>query len=140
MINSYKIIPPLIPSAGIYHFTTGSNVQYEVRFGRKQSDILNVNIVFGVINEEYEGEEYVLTNKGEVYRVMNTITEIINLYRGLHPNVRSYEFTGEPTEGETLDKPTKRLRMYLRYVNRLFLDPQWLVTIDKNKITVSKKA
>ncbi len=32
--------------------------------------------VFGVVNDEFEGEEYVATNKGEVYQVMNTIVEI----------------------------------------------------------------
>ncbi|PCJ87791.1 MAG: hypothetical protein COA57_04340 [Flavobacteriales bacterium] len=136
MVKTYEIIPPNIPSAGIYHFTTGSDIQYEVRFGRKQNDLLSATIVFGVINEEYEGEEYVLTNKGEVYGVMNTIVQIIKMFRKEHPNVRSYEFTGEPTEGETLEKPTKRLKLYHRYVKRMFDEKIWDVKVLKNKIVV----
>ena len=80
MSTIYSILPPNIPSAGVYYFTTNAGIQYEVRFGRKKNDLLNVTIVFGVINEEYEGEEYILTNKGDVFRVMNTISKIIILY------------------------------------------------------------
>ena len=139
MSTIYSILPPNIPSAGVYYFTTNAGIQYEVRFGRKKNDLLNVTIVFGVINEEYEGEEYILTNKGDVFRVMNTISKIIELYNAQHPNIRIYEFTGEPTEGEPLDKPTKRLRMYVRYVKRLFHEVYWDMIIEKNKITVTRK-
>ncbi|MBL4652111.1 MAG: hypothetical protein JKY53_04475 [Flavobacteriales bacterium] len=139
MIKNYKIIPPAIPSAGLYYFTTDSGVKYEVRFGRKQNDLLCATIVFGVINEEYEGEEYVNTNKGEVYRVMNTIVEVVQFFRAQHPNIRSYEFTGEPGEGEdtTDGVPTKRIRMYHRYVMRIFGD-KWNCNFEGNKITVYK--
>ena len=70
LTNAFKIIPPAIPSAGIYFFTTDSGVKYEVRFGRRKDNILHATIVFGVINDEYEGEEYVETNRGEVYRAV----------------------------------------------------------------------
>lgn len=55
------------------------------RFGRLQDNILHANIVFGVINDEFEGEEYVATNRGEVYQVMNTIVEIVKNYMSEHP-------------------------------------------------------
>ena len=137
MIKTYKIISPAIPSAGLYYFTTDSGVKYEVRFGRKQNDLLCATIVFGVINEEYEGEEYVNTNKGEVYRVMNTIVEVVQLFREQHPNIRSYEFTGEPGENEdpTDGVPTKRIKMYHRYVMRIF-GGKWNCLFEGNKITV----
>ena len=139
MIKIYEIIPPPIPSAGVYYFTTDSGVRYEVRFGRKQKDLLCATIVFGVINEEYEGEEYIATNKGEVYRVMNTIVAVVDLFREQHPNIRSYEFTGEPEEGEdeTGKEPTKRIKMYHRYVKRIFGDT-WKCNFEGNKITVYK--
>lgn len=134
-IKLYDIVAPAIPSAGVYYFNTDSGIQYEVRFGRKQNDLLCATIVFGVLNEEYDGEEYVLTNKFEVYRVMNTIEVIVNMYRKEHPNIRSYEFTGEPASGESGDEPTKRLRLYHRYVIRLF-DKNWTIELKGNKIIV----
>ncbi|MDA9563299.1 hypothetical protein N9R81_01330 [Flavobacteriales bacterium] len=140
MIKTYNIIPPPIPSAGLYYFTTDSGVRYEVRFGRKQNDLLAATIVFGVINEEYEGEEYVATNKGEVYRVMNTIVKVVKLYMTQHPNIRSYEFTGEPTDEEReneIEVPTIRIKMYHRYVKRIFGDT-WNCEFSGNKITVFK--
>lgn len=139
MIKTYNIVPPPIPSAGLYYFTTDSGVRYEVRFGRKQNDLLCATIVFGVINDEYDGEEYVTTNKGEVYRVMNTIVEVVNMFRTQHPNIRSYEFTGEPSEDEEIseDQSTKRIRMYHRYVTRIFGDT-WKCDFSGNKITVYK--
>ena len=80
-MSSYnKILPvefPAIKSAGLYYFNTPSGMRYEVRFGRRQDNILHASIVFGVVNDEFEGEEYVTTNRGEVYQVMNTISEII---------------------------------------------------------------
>ena len=137
MAKSYRIIPPAIPSAGVYYFTTESGVEYEVRFGRKQNDILAVSIVFGVRNEEYDGEEYVITNKGDVYNVMNTVSDVVRMYMKEHPNVRSYEFTGEPAEGETIEKPTKRIKLYHRYVQRIF-DSTWQIKLLGNTIVVSR--
>ena len=135
----YKIILPDIPSAGVYFFTTDSGMQYEVRFGRKKDDILSSIIVFGVINEEFEGEEYVMTNKNEVYRVMSTMVNIILIFRKEHPNVRSYEFTGEPKQGESLDSSTQRIRLYSRYVQRMFDKEEWELIPGKNTIAVQRK-
>ena len=91
--NILSIEYPGIPSAGVYYFNTHSGLRYEVRFGRLQENILHSNIVFGVINDEFDGEEYIATNKGEVYQVMNTIVEIIKNYMLEHPKVNIYEFT-----------------------------------------------
>jgi len=139
MIRTFTIVPPVIPSAGLYYFTTDSGVKYEVRFGRKQNNLLCVTIVFGVINDEYDGEEYIETNKGDVYKVMNTIVKVVLLFKDQHPNIRSYEFTGEPShnENQTNRAPTKRIKMYHRYVNRIFGD-SWTCNFEGNKITVFK--
>ena len=139
MAETYRIIPPAIPSAGVYYFTTTQDVQYEVRFGRKQDDILSVSIVFGVLNDEYDGEEYVITNKGDVYMVMNTVSEVVRMYMREHPNVRSYEFTGEPSAGESLEKPTKRIKLYGRYVKRIFPVSDWKIDLRGNTIVVTRK-
>ncbi|MFT5668429.1 MAG: hypothetical protein ACI9DK_002633, partial [Vicingaceae bacterium] len=83
--STYKIIPPPIQSGSVYYFTTKSKIQYEVRFGRKQNNILNTSIVFGVLNEEFDGDEYSMTNRFEVYKVMSTIAAIVRRYIKLHP-------------------------------------------------------
>ena len=106
----YSISPPAIPTGSAYYFTTDKGVQYEVRFGRKQDNFLNATIVFGVRNEEYEGEEYVVTNKGELYRVMATIVKIIRIYIEQHPNINSFEFAGEPNKEIITDEPSTRTK------------------------------
>ncbi|MEX2380022.1 MAG: hypothetical protein WD530_04730 [Vicingaceae bacterium] len=138
LLPSYPIIPPPIESGSTYYFTTDSGIDYEVRFGRKQNNILNTSIVFGVINEEFEGEEYSMTNKFEVYRVMATLVEIIRLYMKLHPKINCYEYTGEPTEKEMNKEGRIRLALYNRYLPAIF-DESWKVERQNNKTIVRKK-
>ena len=137
-IEIYKIQPPAISSGSVYLFSTDSGVEYEVRFARKKDTLLRATIAFGVLNEEYEGEEYVETNKGEVYRVMHTIVEIVKMYIKEHPNIRSFEFTGEPARGEDEDNAHKRLFLYKRYVSRVF-DDQWDWEMKGNRMIVFRK-
>ncbi|KAA3645112.1 MAG: hypothetical protein DWP98_12010 [Bacteroidetes bacterium] len=133
----YNIIHPPIESGSTYYFISDSGVRYEVRFGRKQNNILNTSIVFGVLNEEYEGEEYSMTNKFEVFRVMATIVEIVRKYMELHPKINCYEFTGEPTD-KPMDKEGRiRLSLYNRYLPIVF-DKSWGVEQLPNKTIVSK--
>lgn len=124
----------------MYYFTTESGMKYEVRFGRKQNDILSANIVFGVLNEEFGGEEYILTNKGEFYSVITTIESIIHQFFKLNPNIRSFEFAGEPESSETsMLGPTKRTKVYLRYAKRIFPANLWTVEQDGNKVYIRRK-
>lgn len=136
-INPYKITPPAIKSGTIYSFTTDSGVNYEVRFGRKQDNILNATIVFGVTNDEYEGEEYSITNKGEVYQVMATIVEVVRIYKDEHPNVNSFEFTGEQSEKEKVKNKNVRLNLYYRYIPKVF-DNSWDIEFTDEKIVIKK--
>jgi len=134
----YDIVYPKIKSGNEYFFTTDSGIEYEVRFGRKQQDILSATIVFGVLNDEFDGEEYAVTNKGEVYRVISTIVTIVNIYKREHPNIHSYEFTGEPTSDESDSEATIRIKLYQRYLNRIF-DPSWHIHAEGNRVIVSRK-
>ncbi len=138
LLPSYPIIPPPIESGSTYYFTTESGIDYEVRFGRKQNNILNTSIVFGVLNEEFEGEEYSITNKFEVYRVMATLVEIIRQYMKLHPKINCYEFSGEPTTKELNKEGRVRLALYNRYLPLVF-DDNWEVERQLNKTIVRKK-
>lgn len=138
LCSPYDIIPPPIESGSTYYFKTESEIQYEVRFGRKQSNILNTSIVFGVINDEFEGEEYSMTNKFEVFKVMSTIVKIVQTYIKLHPKINCYEYTGEPTEKETDKEGRIRLALYNRYLPLVF-DNNWKIERQTGKTVVSKK-
>src|SRR2546423_13981382 len=105
-VEIYNIIRPAIITAGVYYFTTDSGLRYEVRFGRRQDNILHATIVFGVINDEFEGEEYVTTNRGEVYGVMSTIAEIVRTFMAEHAKIMIYEFHAVDRDDE--DEDAKR--------------------------------
>jgi len=140
LTKSFVIIPPAIPSAGIYFFTTDSGVKYEVRFGRRKDNILHATIVFGVINEEYEGEEYVETNRGEVYRVMSTLVQIIRMFMDEHPKVMIYEFTGIARDGEPDEGATARSNLYTRYLPIIFPENEgWAFKFQGSNVLVMKK-
>ena len=140
LTSSFKIVPPAIPSAGIYFFTTDSGVKYEVRFGRRKDNILHATIVFGVINDEFEGEEYVETNRGEVYRVMSTLVQIIRIFMIEHPKVMIYEFTGVARDGEPDEGATSRLNLYKRYLPVIFPESEgWGFRFQGSNAVVSKR-
>ena len=136
--EEYKITPPAISSAGVYYFTTDSGVEYEVRFGRRQENILHATIVFGVLNDEYEGEEYSLTNKGELYRVMSTIVKVVKMFMDEHPKMMTYEFSGLAREDEPKDKLTARIHLYKRYLPLIFDDSWNLDYLGGNTIVINR--
>jgi len=136
-VEPYDIEYPVIKSGSTYKFDTDSGVEYEVRFARKKNNLLHTSIAFGVLNDEYEGEEYALTNRGEAYRVMTTIVIIVKTYMEHHPNVKIYEFVGEPTAQEHDEFPAKRLNLYNRYLRKMF-DNSWEFNLVGNKMVISK--
>ena len=142
MSDYSKILPieyPPIKSAGLYYFDTPSGLRYEVRFGRRQDNILHASIVFGVVNDEFEGEEYVTTNRGEVFQVMNTISEIIKDFINQHPKVCIYEFNAVGRDGENETKASNgRMILYKRYLPRIY-DKTWQFKIEGNYALVTKK-
>ena len=137
-IVPYDIVYPNIKSGAIYSFTTDSGVNYEVRFGRKEDNILHTSLVFGVTNEEYEGEEYSLTNKGEMYRVMRTIVEVVKVYLKEHPNITQFEYTGEQSQEEKERSRNARLALYGRYISQVF-DDSWKVVANDSKVIIKKQ-
>lgn len=144
--SGFTIEYPAIKSAGVYYFNTSSGLRYEVRFGRRQDNILHSTIVFGVINEEFEGEEYVTTNRGEVYKVMNTIITIVKDFIEQHPKVNIYEFHAidRDDENEQIEdgyknkiKGNARLKLYKRYLPKIF-ESGWTFSFVGNNAIVSK--
>lgn len=146
--STFPIEFPPIKSAGVYYFNTSSGLRYEVRFGRRQDNILHSTIVFGVVNEEFEGEEYVTTNRGEVYRVMNTIVMIVKDFMEQHSKVNIYEFHAidrddeddHASEAEIKKNKIKgnaRLKLYKRYLPKIF-EQGWSFNFDGNNAIVNK--
>jgi hypothetical protein len=132
----YNIEFPAIKSASVYYFNTPAGLRYEVRFGRRQDNILHATIVFGVINDEFEGEEYVTTNRGEVYGVMNTIAEIVRTFMKEHPKIMIYEFHAiDREEEEGKSHSNARMGLYRRYLPKIF-DPSWKIEINGNNAIV----
>lgn len=142
-VQIYNIISPAIPSGALYLFTTDSGLEYEVRFGRREGNILASSIVFGVLNEEYSKEdagEYAVVNRGEAYRVMATISEVIKMYMKQHPRTISFEFAGENRqhEGDGISQITTRTKMFLRYLPEIF-GPDWRTKVTGNKVIIKRK-
>lgn len=125
---------PQIDSGSTFYFTTDSGLKYEVKFGRKSTNIFNVSIVFGVLNDEFDGEEYALTNRGEVYKVMATLVEVVRYYKSKHPKISEFEFSGEPTNENDDKEGAKRLRLYSRYLTYIFDPKKWKRDNSEGKI------
>ena len=138
-MEPYPIIAPVIPSGQVYQFTTKFDVEYEVRFGRKKENILHSVVVFGVLNEEYEGEEYVITNKGDAFRVMTTISEIIRIYLSEHVNTQIVEFTGILRDNAQGAHMSQRTKLYLRFLPSVFPKDKWDTEIEGNRIVAKRK-
>ena len=133
----YPIEYPAIKSARVFYFNTPSGLRYEVRFGRFQDNILHATIVFGVVNEEFEGEEYSTTNRGEVFGVMRTIAEIVRYFMSEHPKINTFEFSAIDEPDENGKNTNARMHLYERYLPQIF-DSTWLFEIQLNKAIVRK--
>ncbi len=135
-LKIYAIKYPILNSYGEYNFKTDSGLLYEVCFGRKKDDIFHVIIVFGVKNDEYQNDEYPIVNKGEIYKVMNTIVEIVKHYIANHPNVNKYEFYAMEKSTEAKNKQGARMKLYQRYLPKIFDTDIWTFDIHDNSAMV----
>ena len=134
----YSIEAPAIKTGNIYYFTTASGIRYEVRFGRKKDQPLCATIVFGVVNNVYSDEEYQLTNRGEVWQVMETIVNVVDTFKKEHAGICSYEIYALEKDGESEDETGSRMNVYSRFIPRLF-NEAWLTQIENNRAVVVKK-
>ncbi len=134
----FSIHYPDFGEVGVYHFVTASGINYEVMFGRKKDNPLNITVVFGVVNDEYDGEEYVETNKGEHYRVMSTVVNIIKHYMLQKPHLRLIEFSGVSRPEENEKQFNLRMRFFSRYLDIIF-DRSWQFRFDSNRVIVTKR-
>ncbi len=133
-IQHYPIECPEIKSGSAYYFTTDSGLRYEVLFAKKRDNYLGNIINFSVLNEEFE-DEYSETNRGEVYRVIATVTEIIRIYHENHSYSLSYEFSGEFKEERDNGEASIRTMLYFRKAKKI-IHPRWHVELCGNKVVV----
>ncbi len=132
----YEIRKPDIASGDTYYFTTDSNLVYQVRFGKKKDNYLGNIINFSVISDEFE-DEYSETNRGEVYRIIATLIEIIRLYHEQHPFSDSYEFSGEFKDNNDEGTTSIRTKLYYRYALRI-LNNNWVAELMNNKVVIHR--
>ena len=127
----------MLPSSKIFHFTTDSELEYEVRFARKMDDMFTYRLNFGVLNDELE-DEYALTNKGEAFRILATLVNIMNQFFKENPHVMRFEAVGEGKEGMAEDALSVRTRFYFRCAQRV-LNKSWEAKIEGNRLILVKK-
>ncbi|MCF8225860.1 MAG: hypothetical protein K9J30_08265 [Bacteroidales bacterium] len=137
-VPPYVIIRPEIPSGSTYYFLTDSGLEYEVIFAKKRDNYLGNIINFSVISEEFEDDEYSVTNRGEIYRVIATVAEIIRIYHEYHGYSVSYEFSGEFKETDTKKETSVRTLLYYRKARQILQD-QWGLQLTGNKVIVYRK-
>ena len=132
----YEIKSPEIHTGDTYYFTTDSGLVYQVRFGKKRDNYLGNIINFSVLSDEFE-DEYSETNRGEVYRIIATVIEIIRIYHSFHMHSDTYEFTGEFKETKDHEAASIRTRLYYRYSQKI-LNENWKPVMEGNKVIVKK--
>lgn len=134
----YPIELPGIASGSTYYFTTESSLKYQVSFGKKKNNYLGNIINFSVLSDEFE-DEYSETNRGEVYRVIATVIEIIRIYHENHPYSNSYEFSGEFKKEHDPPPVSIRTRLYLRTAKKIINTEFWDISLDGNKVILTRK-
>lgn len=133
-INHYPVQVPNIKSGAEYYFETESGLKYQVIFARKKNNYLEHIINFSVLSEEFE-DEYSETNRGEIYRVIATLIEIIRIFHQQHASSTSYEFSGEFKQGNEARKISIRTMLYYRKAREI-LHPGWELESQGNKVVV----
>ncbi|MCK5135327.1 MAG: hypothetical protein KAR19_06020 [Bacteroidales bacterium] len=133
----YPVRIPDIKSGAAYYFETDSGLRYQVLFAKKKNSYLENIVNFSVLNEEFE-DEYSETNRGEIYRVIATVVEIIRIYHKNHAYSTSYEFSGEFKKGNENRKTSIRTLLYLRKAREI-MHPSWEIEMEGNRVIVHQK-
>jgi len=137
VLEPYPIELPEIKTGAAYYFRTDSDLRYEVLFAKKRDNYMENIINFSVLNEEYD-DEYSVTNRGEIYRVITTVIEIILIYHHNHPYSVSYEFSGEFKKENEHRTTSIRTLLYHRKAKEI-VHPSWKIELSGNKVIVHRK-
>ena len=137
VLKAYPIEKPEIKSGATYYFETTSGLRYEVLFAKKMNNYLENIINFSVLNEEFD-DEYSETNRGEIYRVIATVVEIILIYHKNHSYSTSYEFSGEFKDGNESRSTSIRTLLYYRKAKEI-MNSAWNIDLCGNKVSIHRK-
>ena len=106
-----------------YTFKTDSGLNYKVELMEEEDDeygmVLYIN--FGTYNEGEEDDDFggpnqnVVTNKGELYRVMNTIAEIVKKDLSFHGYIKYISFNPAKRQDKDTDS-NARGKLYMKYI------------------------
>ena len=133
----YPITLPTYETGYVYHFTTGSGLVYEVRFAHRTDNNLQKIVNFTVLGNDFE-HDYPVTNRGEMYKIIATVIEILRVFHYYHPSTESYAFSGEYKESErNRENGSIRSRMYMRWAQKV-LNSKWNTVICCNKVVIRK--
>ena len=73
-------------------------------------------VQFGVTDEEGNLSTKTMTNKGEIYRVLSTIADIVKSDLESHKYIKTIEFVPSQRLGKDTDNSNARSRVYLQYI------------------------
>ena len=132
VVLHYAIQPPAIKSGAEYYFETESGLRYQVLFAKKKNSFRENIVNFSVLSEEFE-DEYSETNRGEIYRVIATVVEIIRIYHDHHSYSSSYEFSGEFKKGNESRKTSIRTLLFYRKAREV-MHPGWTLKLHENRV------
>ena len=102
-----------------YDFETDLDTKYEVTFDfyedmSKEGEWTVVNISFGIIEDGYLNN-VVVTNEGDIFRVMATIVDITKKVLKKNKKIKSLAFTGSKNRG---DNDRRRNNIYMAYIKK----------------------
>ena len=103
-----------------YEFITDSKLFYDVLIYVEENQTLDIS--FYVRENEYQNPDATaVTNKGEMFKVMATITAIIKEVVNKVGDIRYIKFSPTKKSGERtpLDQ-TQRFRLYMAYIKNVF--------------------
>jgi len=114
-----------------YSFTTDSNLEYRVLFEEDALDMYYTvwEMAFGIINDS-KLDTQIVTNKGEIYKVMGTITKILKTFVNDYEQVERIAFKGSDN---------RRDKLYQQYLSK-HLPNNWIAKKDEfeNFILIKK--
>ena len=120
-----------------YGFDT-EHYPYSVELSYDEYEPNEISIRFYVPDEEDPELERdsVVTNTGELFKVMATVTAIIKKDLKSHPEIDTITFTPAKKEGETTN--ISRLNLYMRYIKNAY--PNATITVgDRSSVIVKFK-
>ena len=98
-----------------YGFDTDSNIEYQVNFESfAEGDIWDVSFAARE-DRTTKFSTNVITNKGEVYKVMSTVFDIIKDFVEEHKEVFQLKFNAAQT-GDDASTKSKRNKLYMAYL------------------------